>query len=142
MASVAAPRATVFSPDGQLITTGGGDRKVKLWDMAFSPDGRYLASVSHDGSLKLWAVPGTEERIAAYTAENVAKWGPKPPLRCCACPRSCWRWLPSSLVVPWRWGSIPAKPCAGTAPPTAPILCAGGKAPLAASSSNPMATCC
>ena len=90
--------ATAFSPDGQLIATGGGDRKVKIWDMAtgrlvadlsgtlhtaevenlaFSPDGRHLASVSRDGSLKLWAVPGTEERIAAYTAENMTKWGRK-----------------------------------------------------------------
>ncbi len=90
--------ASAFSPDGQLIATGGGDRKVKIWDMAtghlvadlsgtlhtaevenlaFSPDGQHLASVSRDGSLKLWAVPGTEERVAAYTAENMVKWGRK-----------------------------------------------------------------
>ena len=89
---------TAFSPDGQLIATCGGDRKVRVWDMAtgllvqdvsgelhtaevenvaFSPDGRHLVSVSRDGSAKIWHVPTTSDRVAAYTKENMTRWGRK-----------------------------------------------------------------
>ena len=89
---------TAFSPDGQLIATCGGDRKVRVWDMAtgllvqdvsgdlhtaevenvvFSPDGRHLVSVSRDGSAKFWRVPDTNDRVSAYTKENMVRWARK-----------------------------------------------------------------
>ena len=64
-----------FSPDRQLLASGGDDNAVILWDIssraeirtlighndwvksvAFSPDGQLLASVAMDASLKLWEV--------------------------------------------------------------------------------------
>lgn len=62
-----------FSPDGECLASGGGDREIRIWDvntttpidtltghghwvqvLAWSPDGRFLASGSRDGGLRVW----------------------------------------------------------------------------------------
>lgn len=67
--------AVRWSPDGQILATGGYDSKIVLWDaasgkplrslsghngavfsLAFSPDGTLLASASADQTVKVWRV--------------------------------------------------------------------------------------
>jgi WD40 repeat protein len=70
-----------FSPRGDVLATGGLDRRIYLWDLrdpgkgkrilvghadavaslAFSPDGRTLASGAWDRTVRLWHVPTGQE---------------------------------------------------------------------------------
>ncbi|WP_229425988.1 WD40 domain-containing protein [Lusitaniella coriacea] len=70
-----------FSPDGQLIATGGIGGSVRVWDLlgrqvaeykipgtninavSFSPDGQRLAAVGDATTIRLWRMEGLDELI-------------------------------------------------------------------------------
>lgn len=78
--------ALAFSPDGHLISSGGGDQAIRLWHaktgrldkvltghsgtiraLAFSPDNRFLASASTDKTCRVWDIQ-TGKEVASFSS--------------------------------------------------------------------------
>src|SRR5205085_616014 len=77
-------QAVAFSPDGKLLAAGGGDKKVRVYEVdggklkhelkgqnlaintvAFSPDGKWLASGSGDKSVRVWDAATGDVKMSA-----------------------------------------------------------------------------
>ncbi|MEC4803269.1 MAG: TIR domain-containing protein [Jaaginema sp. PMC 1079.18] len=74
---IAPVNAVAYSPDGELVVSGGEDNKIIIWQrngkllqtldqhrdsveaIAFSPDSQYIVSASIDQTIKLWQRDGT-----------------------------------------------------------------------------------
>ncbi len=94
-----------FSPDGQLLASGGGDDKVKIWNVSdgslvrtlvfgsfkqevfsveFSPDGKHIAAADrdNDSKVKVWSVldgalvRSFDNPEFASTVGNRVRWSP------------------------------------------------------------------
>jgi WD40 repeat protein len=94
-----------FSPNGQLLASGGGDDKVKIWNVSdgslvrtidfgssnqevfsveFSPDGKYIAAADrdNDSQVRVWSVfdgalvRSFDNPVFASTVSNRVRWSP------------------------------------------------------------------
>jgi WD40 repeat protein len=83
--------SVAYSPDGRWLTSGSGDRTLRVWDtqnleaaprvlsghessvwsVAYSPDGRCLASGSGDRTVRVWLID--LEELAAIGCQKVLR---------------------------------------------------------------------
>lgn len=86
--------ASVWSPSGEFLATGGFDQTIRLWDrdgqlwivlrghrasirrVLFSPDGERLASSSRDGTVRLWNLRTGQTLFVLEGAGWDVAWSP------------------------------------------------------------------